>query len=308
MMKLFVLTALLAATSSQAAPAFVAGPYQYLPLARHEATLPAAGTATWAFATGECGREVWRGQSGSQVAAANVARFVQAGRPYIVSTGGAEAIFTCASSAGMDRFVQRYLSPQLVGFDFDIEDKQTPAQVDSLLRQIRRTQRRHPRLRYSFTIATHAASDGSLRSLNPLGDSIHAAIRKHGVQGAVYNLMVMNYGEALPANCVVREGRCDMGASSLQAARNVHAKYGIPYRQIALTAMIGMNDVVANVFTPDDARTLMEGARALGLAGVHYWSLDRDKPCAAPTAVADGSCSSTDAPAGVYTGLLSADR
>ena len=36
---------MLLATSSQAAPAFVAGPYQYLPLARHEATLPAAGTA-----------------------------------------------------------------------------------------------------------------------------------------------------------------------------------------------------------------------------------------------------------------------
>jgi chitinase len=294
-------------TSAHAAPAFVAGPYQYLPLTKGVAQLLPHGTLTWAFASGECGDEAWFDQSAQQVAR-NVAAFVKAGRPYIISTGGAEHMFTCASAAGMERFLARYDSAQLVGVDFDIEDKQTPAQVDALMVAIKDAQKRRPQLRYSFTLATVAASDGSQASLNPLGESILAAIRRHGLQAAVFNLMVMDYGPASTKACVLKDGVCDMGASSLQAARNVHAKYGIPYERIALTAMIGMNDVVSNVFSVTDARTMVEGARNLKLAGVHYWSLGRDKPCDKPVTAASDSCSGVDAAAGAFDAILSQDH
>lgn len=307
-MKTILFTALLgAALQVHAAPAFVAGPYQYLPLTKGVAQLIPHGTLTWAFASGECGEEVWFDRTSGEVAA-NVAAFVKAGRPYIVSTGGAEHMFTCASAAGMERFMARYDSPQLVGVDFDIEDKQTPAQVDALMAAIEDAQRRRPRLRYSFTLATHAASDGSGDSLNALGESILAAIERHHVQGAVLNLMVMDYGPASAKACVVKDGVCDMGASALQAARNVHARYGIPYARIALTAMIGMNDVVSNVFTPADAHTMVDGARTLGLAGVHYWSLGRDKPCGKPMTAASDACSGVDAPAQAFEAILAQDR
>jgi chitinase len=305
------------ALPADAAPAFVAGPYQLLALSGGAAQRIPHGTSTWAFATGECGEEVWHEQSGQQVAARNVAAFVEAGRPYIISTGGAEHKFTCASSAGMERFVARYDSAQLVGIDFDIEDGQSPEQVDALMAAIRDAQRRRPQLRYSFTLATHAASDGSQASLNPLGESILAAVKRHGVQDAVFNLMVMDYGPASPEVCVlksgvVKDGVCDMGQSALQVARNVHAKYGIAYERIALTAMIGMNDVVSNVFSLDDAHTMVEGARTLKLAGVHYWSLGRDKPCAQsdnkPMTVASDACSGVDAAAGAFDAILSQDR
>jgi chitinase len=132
------------------------------------------------------------------------------------------------------------------------------------------------------------------------------------VKDAVFNVMAMDFGPASPKVCVVKDGACDMGQSALQAARNVHAKYGIPYERIALTAMIGMNDVVSNVFTVADARTLVAGARTLGLAGVHYWSLGRDKPCGQPagkpmTAASD-ACSGVDAPSGAFDAILSQDR
>ena len=300
------------ALPARAAPAFVAGPYQLLALTDGTAQRIPHGTLSWAFATGECGEEVWHAQSGQQVAVRNVADFVKAGRPYIISTGGAEHKFTCATAAGMERFIQRYDSKQLVGIDFDIEDKQSPEQVDALMAAIRDAQRRRPQLRYSFTLATHAAADGSQASLNPLGESILAAVRRHGVQDAVFNLMVMDYGPAAPKVCVVKEGVCDMGQSALQAARNVHAKYGIAYERIALTAMIGMNDVVSNVFSLDDARVMVEGARMLKLAGVHYWSLGRDKPCGKPgdkpmTAASD-ACSGVDSQAGAFEAILSQDR
>lgn len=44
-----------------------------------------------------------------------------AGKQYILSTGGAAGSFTCGSDAGFQSFIQKYLSANLVGVDFDIE-------------------------------------------------------------------------------------------------------------------------------------------------------------------------------------------
>ena len=268
-----VMLAALAAisTAAAAAPAVVHSPYKYL-----SPWDPAQGVQTWAFARGECGQERWGELDG---AADNVPRFVQAGVGYIISTGGQGNVFTCATDQGMEAFVSRYASPQLIGFDFDIEHGQTATQIDSLVERITLAQRAHPHLRFSFTIATHAASDGSARSLNETGEQVLAALRKHGVQDYVLNLMVMDYGPASRKVCVVRRGRCDMGASAIQAAQNVHQKYKVPYAQIELTPMIGVNDVVENVYTLDDARATAAAVRKMGMAGIHYWSLDRDRPC-----------------------------
>lgn len=300
------------ALSAHAAPAVVVGPYKHLPLHRpagnaitvqHEgkpvAWLDRPGRApalTWAFALGECGEETWGGQPGQAVAEANVNAFVKAKAGYIVSTGGQGGVFTCATDAGMERFVQRYQSKQLIGFDFDIEAGQTPEQIASMAQRIahvqkqKQKQKEKQKQRFSFTIATHAASDGSRRSLNALGESVLAAVRQHGVKDWVINLMVMDYGPAANDVCVVRNGRCDMAASALQAARNVHEKYGVPYAQIELTPMIGVNDVVENVFTVADAAAVAKGVRELGLAGLHWWSADRDMPCAKPVQGADAEC------------------
>ena len=70
-----------------------------------------------------------------------------------------------------------------------------------------------------------------------------------------------------------------MGRSAIEAVRNLEARFGIPAARIELTPMIGVNDVVANVFTLDDARTVAAFARDAGLGGVHFWSLDRDVAC-----------------------------
>lgn len=240
---------------------------------------------TWAFATGECGEERWGAFDSAEFARLSVAAFVAAGRGYIVATGGEAGIFTCASDAAMARFVARYDSPQLVGLDFDIEGKQTSAQIDSLVRRAAALQRARPELRISFTLATHAASDGTTRSLNATGEQVLQAIVGAGFQRAIVNLMVMNYGPADARWCTLAPGasppRCDMAASALQAARHVKARYGIPFARIALTPMLGENDVAGNVTGVDDLAAIARGARELGLAGVHYWSLDRDRPCPA---------------------------
>lgn len=273
-----------AAAPAAAAPPFVFAPYKDMSIVGDAAAPAAPRTLIWSFASGECGSERWGDVDGVAFAAAQVAAAVRSGSAYIVATGGANGVFTCASDEGLQRFVARYDSPLLVGFDFDIEGAQTAEQIGALAQRLARLQRERPALRLSFTVATHAAGDGSRRSLNATGEQVLQAIRAAGLDGsAIINLMVMNYGPPQSRLCVVKRTAlrrgCDMARSALQAVRNLQQRHGVPAQRIAVTPMLGENDVAANVFTPDDAARLAREARALGLAGVHYWSLDRDRPC-----------------------------
>ena len=45
-----------------------------------------------------------------------------------------------------------------------------------------------------------------------------------------------------------------------------------------------MNDVSGENFTPADVETLTSYVASHGLAGLHFWSLDRNTPCAQTTA------------------------
>ena len=200
-------------------------------------------------------------------------------------------MFTCGSDAAMEAFIARYASPRLVGIDLDIEARQTPEIVDELVRRVLAAQRRHPELRFSFTLPTLAAADGSRSGLTTQGRDVLQAIRRHGLARYTINLMVMDYGPPASANCVVADGACDMGASAIQAAENLHVGLGVPFEQIALTAMIGVNDVAANDFKLADATRLARYARERGLAGLHFWALDRDTPCPRPAQGASATCS-----------------
>ena len=270
----------------------VLGTPQVLATTPRAVLMPGATALTLAFASGECGQEKWGDLPAQAVADANIAALNRAGLPYIISTGGEGNIFTCGNDAAMEQFVTRYESPMLLGFDFDIEAGQTPEMVRSLMRRIKVAQLRRPHLRISFTVATHAASDTGQASLNAQGQQVLAAIREVKLSHYFINLMVMNYGPAKPANCVVREGRCDMAASAGQAVRNLHSRYGIPKAQIEITAMLGINDVVENVFTPADATALARLVRQEQLGGLHFWSLDRDGPCADGATTVSPTCSS----------------
>ena len=68
---------------------------------------------TWAFATGKCGSESWAGVSTADIAT-NVQLFLQSGKRYILSTGGAAGAFTCSSDAGFETFLSTYASANLV--------------------------------------------------------------------------------------------------------------------------------------------------------------------------------------------------
>ncbi|HTE49943.1 MAG TPA: carbohydrate-binding protein [Kofleriaceae bacterium] len=261
------------------------------PLA-NDMTANGAGAITLAFATGQCGTENWGGVPGATLAAANVPLLDGAGIDYILSTGGAAGSFTCNSDAGFATFLGRWLSPHLVGVDFDIEAGQSEADILELVRRIDVAHDAHPGLRFSLTIATLANTDGS-ESLNIKGIQTLQAVQTvfGGVPSFVtINLMTMDYGGPSPFVCVVAGGTCDMGQSAIQAARNLNASHGVPFSRIELTPMIGGNDVQSNVFRLPDVNEVASFVIGNGLAGVHYWSYDRDVDC--PPGSASPVCNS----------------
>jgi hypothetical protein len=70
-----------------------------------------------------------------------------------------------------------------------------------------------------------------------------------------------------------------MGQSAIQAVKNLEHTYGISPNKIEITPMIGINDAASENFTIANADAITTYAVANGLAGIHFWSLDRDTPC-----------------------------
>lgn len=245
-------------------------------------------TLTLAFASGECGTERWGGLNAQTLAAANIQALQQADVGYMISTGGADDMFTCSTEEGMETFITRYQSSHLRGFDFNIEAQQTEAMIQSLVHQVRLAMDRHPDLRISFTLA--ATGSGDHNSLNLTGQRVMNAIAKEEMENYHINLMVMNYGHADRGNCVVRHGQCDMVASAIHAVNNLSRKYHLPLSHIEVTPMVGINDETSNVFTLEDAHKLATFAKTYGLGGLHFWSLNRDMACTSASTRASATC------------------
>ena len=254
--------------------------------------IPKLPAITVAFATGTCGSETWGGVSGAGWAAENIPQLQNAHLNYVVSTGGAAGTFSCGSTAGMESFIARYASPNLVGIDFDIEGGQTQSDIQSLVNAAAGAQSQYPNLQFSFTLATLAASDGSYGGVNSLGNEVVQAVLGSSLKKYVINLMTMDFGNASSSVCVVVSGSCEMAQSAIQAVKNLEHTYGIPASKIAVTPMIGLNDNTSETFTAADVDTLTKYATGNGLAGLHFWSLDRDTPCATPTTWASPTCNS----------------
>jgi len=254
--------------------------------------IPKLPAITLAFATGACGSETWGGASAAQWAAENIPQLHNANLNYVVSTGGQAGTFTCGSTAGMESFIARYTSPNLVGIDFDIEGGQSAADIQNLVSSAAGAQAQYPNLQFSFTLATLAASDGSYGGVNSLGNEVVQAVLGSSLKNYVINLMTMDYGNTSSSVCVVVSGSCEMGQSAIQAVKNLEHTYGIPASKIAVTPMIGLNDNTSETFTPADVDTLTAYAASNGLAGLHLWSLDRDTPCATTTTYASPTCNS----------------
>jgi Carbohydrate binding module (family 6)/Protein of unknown function (DUF1573) len=258
---------------------------------------------SWAFASGTCGSESWAGITPA-MEATNVQAFVNAGKRYIVSTGGADGTFDCPSNGGMQTFINHYYSANMAGVDYDIEGGQSQGVIDDLINSTKYAEGVYPNMRFSFTVATLGAATTN-SDLNSLGDLVMSEISRLGLGGNYYvDLMAFDYGGVSSSNCVVSGGNCDMAQSAIAAAESLHAKFGTPYNHIELCLMIGQADAGATeTLSLANVATIVSWGKSVGLAGYHFWSFDRDQPSGASSSTGDG----TSNPPLAYTNAFDSD-
>ncbi|MGX1130902.1 hypothetical protein RKD49_003092 [Streptomyces glaucescens] len=209
-----------------------------------------------------------------------------------VSFGGAagsELATACSSAdalaAAYGKVVDAYA---LTKVDFDVEGGALPDAAANTRRAqaIAKLQKQHPDLDVSFTLPVMP------EGLTQDGVNLLADARKNGVGIDTVNIMAMDYGPAYSG---------DMGTYAEQAATATQAQIksvlglsdSAAWKTVAVTPMIGVNDVTSEIFKVDDAAQLVDFAKAKGLGWLSMWSGTRDKQCAGGAQNhADATCSS----------------
>ena len=246
-------------------------------------------TLSWSFATGTCGAENWGGISPA-LESSNAQDFVNAGKYYIVSTGGSAGTFDCPTDSGMETFINSYHSANMLGVDYDIELGQSQAIIDDLINSTKYAEELYPTMRFSFTLQSLGASTtGS--DLNSTGNTVMSEISRLGLGGNYFvDLMAFDFGGVSSGTCVVSGSNCDMAQSAIAAAESLHTNFGTPYSKIELCLMIGQADSGATeTLSLANVDTIVAWAKSVSLGGIHYWSFDRDTPSASSTSTSDGT-------------------
>ncbi len=209
-----------------------------------------------------------------------------------VSFGGAsgsELATTCSSADALAAAYGKAVDAfKLTKVDFDVEGGALPNAAANTLRAkaIAKLQAQHPDLDVSFTLPVMP------EGLTQDGVNLLSDAKSNGVEISTVNIMAMDYGPSYNG---------DMGTYAEQAATATQAQVksvlgrsdSAAWKTVAVTPMIGVNDVSSEVFTVDDATQLAGFAKSKGLGGLSMWSATRDKQCAGGTKpTADATCSS----------------
>ncbi|MGW4561175.1 cellulose binding domain-containing protein [Streptomyces sp. NPDC004561] len=223
-----------------------------------------------------------------------------------VSFGGAsgsELATTCSSADALAAAYGKAVDAfKLTKVDFDVEGGALPNTAANTRRAqaIAKLQAQHPNLDVSFTLPVMP------EGLTQDGVNLLSDAKSNGVRIGTVNIMAMDYGASYNG---------DMGTYAEQAATATQAQVksvlglsdSAAWKTVAVTPMIGVNDVSSEVFKVDDAGQLVSFANSKGLGGLSMWSATRDKQCAGgakPTA--DATCSSVVQDAGAFSKAFAA--
>ncbi|WP_432039569.1 chitinase [Streptomyces cucumeris] len=252
----------------------------------------------------------WGGTTdlGSDAVARQIGALRKAGGDVRVSFGGASGSELGLACTSAERLTAAYAKAvdtfKLTKVDFDIEGAALPDTTANTrrARAIAALQKSHPGLDVSFTLPVMPTG------LTQDGVKLVADAKKNGVKVSAVNIMAMDYGASFDG---------DMGRYAIEAATATQAQLkdalGLcdraAWRTVVVTPMIGVNDVVTEVFTVDDARQLVDFARSRKLGGLSMWSATRDKACpGGPQNSASPTCSSIEQKEFAFSKALGAYR
>lgn len=247
-----------------------------------------------------------------------IARLQQQGGKIAVSFGGAlndELALNCQDLDGLVQGYQAVIDRYgLNTIDLDLENEgltniqaaKRRAQAIAKLQAKRRSQGKSLAVWLTLPVAP--------QGLTQEGIDVIALMLDNGVDLAGVNVMTMNYGASrLPGQSMLK--------ASENALSQTHRQLGVLYQQAGLnltgttiwrklgaTPMIGQNDLVGEVFTPDDAQGLNTFANDHGIGRLSMWSANRDVPCGdnyVNVQVVSDSCSGVTANPLEFSQLLS---
>ncbi|MFJ7968391.1 chitinase [Streptomyces sp. NPDC096324] len=223
-----------------------------------------------------------------------------------VSFGGAsgkELASTCGSASDLAAAYGAALDAAgSTRADFDVEGTQLSDSDSVALRSeaIALLQKERPGLTVSFTLPVMPSG------LDADGLALLESANDHSVDVSTVNIMTMNYGSSYAG---------DMGDYAITSAQAAHTQvkkvFGLSsadaWQGLALTSMIGVNDVDNETFGLADAAQVREFAERKKVAWVSMWSTFRDRQCEKGSATADDAatdCSGVRQSAGAFAKAL----
>ncbi|MFJ9608256.1 cellulose binding domain-containing protein [Kitasatospora sp. NPDC101176] len=244
----------------------------------------------------------WGGVSdlSADAVAAQIGALRAIGGDVRVSFGGAngsELALACGSTADLTAAYQKTVDAYgLTKVDFDVEggaiaDTAANTRRAQAVAQLQKNAAAKGKaLDVSFTLP--ALPSG----LTQEGVNLIADAKKNGVAVGAVNIMAMDFGDGVAPNPQGQMGTYAIAAATATQAQ-VKSVLGLDdaaaWRKVAVTPMIGVNDVASEVFTVADAKQLAEFAGSKHLAWLAMWSGTRDKACeGGAKAYADATCSS----------------
>ncbi|MEV8545827.1 chitinase [Streptomyces sp. NPDC051572] len=241
---------------------------------------PSTYNLSFAIAKGSTCTPEWNGTTaiGDSAVKSRISALKTSGATVRVSFGGAsgkELAETCTSATALAKAYGEALdaagSSQA---DFDIEGDTLTDSTSVALRSkaIALLQKERTDLKVSFTLPVMPSGldSDSLALLESANDN--------AVEVSTVNIMTMNYGESYTA---------DMGDYAITSATATHTQlkkvFGLSdagaWQGMALTSMIGVNDVSGETFSLSDAAQVRTFAEEKEIAWVSMWSTFRDQQC-----------------------------
>ncbi|MEV0907232.1 chitinase [Streptomyces hokutonensis] len=241
---------------------------------------PTTYNLAFAIASGSSCTPKWNGTTaiGNAAVKSRIAALKTSGATVRVSFGGAsgkELAETCTSVTALAKAYGEALDAAgSTQADFDIEGDTLTDSASVALRSkaIAVLQKERTDLNVSFTLPVMPSGldSDSLALLESANDNAVAV--------STVNIMTMNYGESYTK---------DMGDYAITSATATHTQlkkvFGLSdagaWQGMALTSMIGVNDVSGETFSLSDAAQVRTFAEEKEIAWVSTWSTFRDQQC-----------------------------
>lgn len=220
-----------------------------------------------------------------------IERSRQRGDDILVSFGGlanSELATRCTSDdalrAAYAAVIRRYA---LSTIDFDVEgdalaDAAANARRSRVVKSLQDSARASGQelaVWLTLPVATNGLSSTGLAIV----DSMLAA--KVDIAGV--NVMAMDFGASKPNTTSMIDAMREALDATFRQLDGAYRRAGLRlstrdlWRKVGITPMIGQNDVRAEQFTVEDARSVLALAEQLGLGRVSMWSANRDQACGA---------------------------